>query len=394
MKTEEVIELYNSFVMPTYRQDPLCLVKGKGIKVWDVEGKEYLDFFPGWAVSGLGHCHPMVTLRIREQLKRIIHIPNNYYNPKQAELARVLSKASLGGKVFFCNSGAEANEAAIKFARAYGYPAKYEIISMKDSFHGRTLAALRMTGQLKYQKGFGPLPKGFTHVPFNDLKAVKKAITPKTAGVIIELIQGEGGINVADKEYVKGLRNLCNKKKLLLIFDEVQTGMGRTGKLFCYQHYGVEPDIMTLAKSLGGGVPIGALVARKGIADTLKPGMHASTFGGSPLVCSSSLAVFRAIKEERLLSNAVRMGQYLKKRLEELKSKYKIINELRGLGLMLGVELKKESSSIVSQCRERGLLINCTQKRVLRLMPPLIVTKADVDKAIDILDEALCDWKN
>ena len=389
MKTEEIVKLYNNFVMPTYSQAPICLVRGKGIKVWDAEGKEYLDFFPGWAVSGLGHCHPMVVSSIKEQLKRIIHIPNNYYNSKQAELARVLSKASLGGKVFFCNSGAEANEAAIKFTRAYGYPAKYEIISMKDSFHGRTLAALRMTGQLKYQKGFGPLPKGFTHVPFNDIEAVKKAITPKTAGIIIELIQGEGGINVADKRYVKELRNLCDKKKLLLIFDEVQTGMGRTGKLFCYQHYGIEPDIMTLAKSLGGGVPIGALVARKGIADTLKPGMHASTFGGSPFVCSAGLAVFRAIKEEKLLSNAVRIGQYLKKRLGELKSKHKVINRLKGMGLMLGVELKRKCLPIVEQCRERGLLINCTQERTLRLMPPLIVTKADIDKAIDILDEVL-----
>ena len=391
MKTEEVIKLYNQYVMPTYSQSPICLVRGKGIKVWDAEGKEYLDFFPGWAVSGLGHCHPMVISNIREQLSRIIHIPNNYYSPKQAELAGVLSKASLGGKVFFCNSGAEANEAAIKFARAYGYPAKYGIISMKDSFHGRTLAALRMTGQLKYQRGFGPLPKGFTHVPFNDIEAVKKAITPKTAGIIIELIQGEGGINVADKGYVKELRNLCNKKKLLLIFDEVQTGMGRTGKLFCYQHYGVEPDIMTLAKSLGGGVPIGALVARKGIADTLKPGMHASTFGGSPLVCSASLAVFRAIREEKLLSNAVRLGQYLTKRLGELKSKHKVINRLKGMGLMLGVELKRKGLPIVEQCRERGLLINCTRERTLRLMPPLIVTKSDIDKAMKILDEALQD---
>jgi len=389
MKTKEVVKLYNDFVMPTYSQAPICLVRGKGIKVWDAEGKEYLDFFPGWAVSGLGHCHPMVVSSIKEQLNRIIHIPNNYYNLRQAELARVLSKASLGGKVFFCNSGAEANEAAIKFARAYGYPAKYEIISMKDSFHGRTLAALKMTGQLKYQKGFGPLPKGFKHVSFNDIEAVKKAITPKTAGIIIELIQGEGGINVADKGYVKELRKLCDKKKLLLIFDEVQTGMGRTGKLFCYQHYGIEPDIMTLAKSLGGGVPIGALVARKGIADTLKPGMHASTFGGSPLVCSASLAVFRAIREEKLLSNAVRLGQYLTKKLGELKSKHKVINRLKGMGLMLGVELKRKGLPIVEQCGKRGLLINCTQERTLRLMPPLIVTKADIDKAIDILDEVI-----
>ncbi len=389
MKTQEVIDLYKQYIMPVYTQSPVALVKGKGARVWDIEGREYLDFFPGWGVSGLGHCHPRVVNAIKNQCKKIIHVSNNYYNNLQVKLAKTISEHSFGGKVFFCNSGAEANEAAIKFARMYGGSGRFEVISMENSFHGRTLATLTATGQRRIQEGFEPLPEGFKHVPFNDLTAVEEAITDKTAAVMIELIQGEGGINVASREYIDGLSKLCRGRDILLIFDEVQTGMGRTGKLFCYQNYGVEPDIMTLAKSLGGGVPIGAMVVRKEIADTLPPGSHASTFGGSPLVCAASLAIFKAIDKEKLLKNVNVMREYLLSCLKRLKEKFPIIKEIRGMGLMIGVELTKEGKPIVEECIRRRLLINCTQARVLRIMPPLIVTKRQIDQAMRILDGVL-----
>jgi len=389
MKTQEVIDLYKQYIMPVYTQSPVALVKGKGARVWDIEGREYLDFFPGWVVSGLGHCHPRVVNAIKNQCKKIIHVSNNYYNNLQVKLAKTISERSFGGKVFFCNSGAEANEAAIKFARMYGGSGRFEVISMENSFHGRTLATLTATGQRRIQEGFEPLPEGFKHVPFNDLTAVEEAITDKTAAVMIELIQGEGGINVASREYIDGLSKLCRGRDILLIFDEVQTGIGRTGKLFCYQNYGVEPDIMTLAKSLGGGVPIGAMVVRKEIADTLSPGSHASTFGGSPLVSSAALAIFKAIDKEKLLKNVNVMREYLLSCLERLKGKFPIIKEIRGMGLMIGVELTKEGKPIVEECIRRRLLINCTQARVLRIMPPLIVTKRQIDQAMRILDGVL-----
>ncbi|MEA3329107.1 MAG: aspartate aminotransferase family protein [Candidatus Omnitrophota bacterium] len=389
MKTKEVTDLYGKYVVPTYTQSPLVLVRGKGLMVWDIEGKQYLDFFPGWAVSGLGHCHPMVVNAVKDQCKRMIHISNNYYNHLQAKLAGVISKSSFGGKVFFCNSGAEANEAAIKFARIYGGSGRFEIITMKNSFHGRTLATVAATGQDKIKKGFDPLPEGFKHAPFNDFEAVKNAVTDKTTAIMLEPIQGEGGINIASKDYMFSLKQLCNEKNLLLIFDEVQTGMGRTGEMFCYQHYGVIPDIMTLAKSLGGGVPIGAMAVRADIAHTLKAGSHASTFGGSPLVCRAALAVFKAIEKDRLLNNVNLISKYLFDRLDNLREKYGIIKEIRGLGLMIGVELREECKPLAEECVKRGLLINCTQGNVLRLMPPLIVSKKHVDKALSILDKAL-----
>ncbi len=390
MKTGNVIKLYKKYVMSTYTRSKLVMVKGKGSWVWDAEGKKYLDFFPGWAVSGLGHCHPEVVAAIRRQAGGIIHVSNNYLNVLQARVARKLIENSFPGKVFFANSGAEANEAAIKLCRAWGNSrGRYEIISMENSFHGRTLATVTMTGQKKYQEGFSPLPAGFKSVPFNDWKALEKKVSAKTAGIIIEPIQGEGGINVVDSDYLKRLRALCTKKGILLIFDEVQTGIGRTGRLFAFQHFGVTPDMMTLAKTLGGGVPIGVLVARKKFADALKPGKHASTFGGSPLVCAATLAVFDAIEKGRLLENARRQGGYLRKKLEALKERHEVIKEVRGVALMLGVELKAPGQAIVDRCRETGLLINCTHERVLRLMPALIVTKREIDRAIGILERAM-----
>ncbi len=388
MKVQEIFDSYKENIMPTYTKFPLVFVKGKGSRLWDIHSKVYLDFFPGWGVCNLGHCHPKVVSAVREQVGKLIFIANNYYQLPQAKLARELVKLAFPAKVFFCNSGAEANEAAIKFARKFGQ-GKYEIITFQDSFHGRTLGALAATGQEKYQKGFGPLPAGFKTVKFNDLSALKCAISDKTIAIMLELIQGEGGINIAKKEFVQGLSALCTEKKLLLIVDEVQTGIGRTGELFCYQHYGVTPDIMTLAKGLGGGLPIGAMLVKKEIADILGPGMHASTFGGSPLVSKAALAVLNVIQKEKLLNNAQKMGEYLLIKLNALKDKYSLIKEVRGLGLMFGIELNIEGKLIVEKCIEKGLLINCTHDKVLRLMPALNITKKEINKGLFILDQVL-----
>lgn len=394
MRKQEIFDCYRDYIMPTYTRQPLIFVKGKGMKLIDIDGKQYLDFFPGWGVSSLGHCHPDVVSAVRDQIDKLIHIPNNYLSAQQAMLAQeIIFWSFKNGKVFFANSGAEANEAALKLARAYG-KGRYEIISFTNSFHGRTLAALTMTGQAKYQEGFQPLPEGFRSVPFNDIAAVKKNVTDKTVGIIIELVQGEGGINLADKNFVLDLRKLCDEKKLLLIVDEVQTGVGRTGKMFAYQHYGITPDVITLAKALGGGLPIGAMAAKQEIADILTSGRHASTFGGSPLVCKAALAVFRAIQNEKLLANAQKMGEYLKEKLADLAKKYAVIKEVRGLGLMIGIELAMPGKTIVEECIREGLLINCTHENVLRLMPALDVTRKQADKAIEILNKALSVIRN
>ncbi|MDD4953958.1 MAG: aspartate aminotransferase family protein [Candidatus Omnitrophica bacterium] len=388
MKVEEIFESYKDNIMPTYTKVPLVFVKGKGSKLWDIHARAYLDFFPGWGVGNIGHCHPKVMQAVRDQVSKLIFIPNNYYHPQQAKLAKEIVYWTYPAKVFFCNSGAEANEAAIKFSRKFG-KGRYEIISFENSFHGRTLGALAATGQAKYKVGFEPLPEGFKTVKFNDIEAVKNAITEKTVAIMLELIQGEGGVNVADKDFVLVLRKICDQKNLLLIVDEVQTGVGRTGKLFCYQHYGIKPDIITLAKALGGGFPIGVMLVRKEISDTLGPGMHASTFGGAPVICKAALAVLSAVQKEKLLANAQKMGEYLFSRLGSLKDKYSIIKEVRGLGLMAGVELNIEGKKIVEECIARGLLINCTHDKVLRLMPALNITKKEIDKGLGILEGVL-----
>lgn len=390
MNKNKLIHEYKRYVMPTYTREPLVIVKAQGSKVWDIDGRQFLDFFSGWAVSGLGHRHPKVASALRKQAQKVLHVPNNYYNELQGILAKKISQYSFDGKAFFCNSGAEANEAAIKLARIYGSSRnKYGIITMKNSFHGRTLATLAATGQGKYKQGFAPLPSGFTQVAFNDIAALKKGISAGTAAVMLELIQGEGGINVASAAYIKEVRRLCSRLGLLLIFDEVQTGLARTGKMFCYQHYNVLPDVMTLAKSLGGGFPIGAIIAKRQIADTLGPGRHASTFGGSPPACACALAVFQAIEKERLLLNVQKMGKYLYNELTQLKARYSVIKEVRGKGLMLGIELRREGKSIYEQCLKKGLLINCTHQNVLRIMPHMGVSKSEIDKAIEILNSAL-----
>jgi len=388
MKITDIFRAYQDYILPTYTKTPLVFVKGKGSRLWDIQNKPYLDFFPGWGVGNLGHCHPKVMQAVREQVGKLIFIPNNYYHLPQAKLAKELIYWTFPGKVFFCNSGAEANEAAIKFSRKFGQ-GRFEIITFENSFHGRTLAALAATGQKKYQNGFEPLPVGFKTVKFNDLEAVKNALSDHTVAIMLELIQGEGGVNVATKDFVLALRNLCDKHKLLLIVDEVQTGIGRTGKLFCFQHYGIIPDIITLAKALGGGLPIGVMIAKKEISDTLGPGMHASTFGGGPVISKAALAVLRAIQEEKLLSNAQKMGNYLFLKLNQLKDRFLVIKEVRGLGLMAGVELEKEGKPFVEKCLEKGLLINCTHDKVLRLMPALNITAKEIDRGISILAEAL-----
>ena len=393
MKMHDIFQAYNEYVIPSYSKVPLIFVKGKGSNLWDIHSKKYLDFFPGWGVGNLGHCHPKVMAAIRDQVSKLIFVPNNYHNLPQAKLAKELAFWTKGSfKAFFCNSGAEANEAAIKLSRKFGQ-GRFEIITFKDSFHGRTLAALSATGQEKYQQGFSPLVGGFKTVAFNDYEAVQAAVTDKTVAIMLELIQGEGGINIAEKDFVLSLRRLCDEKKLLLMVDEVQTGIGRTGTMFCWQNYGIIPDVFTLAKSLGGGLPIGVMMAKKEYADLLTPGTHASTFGGGPVVSKAALAVLNAVGKEKLLPHCKEMGAYLTEKLKALQSKYEVIKDVRTMGLMCGVELRRPGKSIVEACIQKGLLINCTHETVLRIMPALNVTKKQINTAVYILDSVLGEVK-
>ncbi len=386
-----LMALSEQYVAHTYARYPVVLVRGKGTRVWDLEGEEYLDFVAGLAVCNLGHCHPKVVKSIQEQAEKLIHVSNFYYIEPQIQLASLLCKYSFADKVFFCNSGAEANEGAFKLARKYARENvgkdRYEIITMERSFHGRTLATLTATGQEKFHKGYDPLMPGFRYVPFNDIGAVKHAIDSKTCAVMVEPIQGEGGVNCPTEGYLKALREVCDENKLLLIFDEVQVGMGRTGKLFAYEQEGVEPDVLTLAKSLAGGVPIGALLIKKEVADSVKPGDHASTFGGNPLASAAGVAALTAILEEGMLENCQKMGDYFFSKLEEVKEKFPFVKEIRGKGLILGMELKIEGGSIVKEMLKKKILINCTMGNVLRFLPPLIVTKEEVDRVVEALEE-------
>jgi len=391
VKSSETMRLFKRYVMANYTRLPVVIVRGKGSEVWDADGRKYLDFFPGWAVSGIGHCHPRVVRAIRDQAANLLHVANNFYMEPQCLLAEKIVRHGFAGKAFFCNSGAEANEGAFKLARLATPPGRSKIITAYESFHGRTLAAVTATGQAKYKKGFSPLPGGFAHVAFNDLKAMRKAVDRKTCAIMVEPIQGEGGINVATPEYMRGIRKLADGENVLLILDEVQTGVGRTGKMFAYQHYGIKPDIMTLAKSLGGGTPIGAMVARRDVADRLLPGTHASTFGGNPLVTRAGVAVFEAIEKERLLANARRMGAYAMKRLGELAKRRPVIRELRGKGLMIGIELTEPGAEVAKRAMELGLLINCTHERVIRFMPAMTVTQRQLDRGLKIFERALAD---
>ncbi len=389
MNTKETIELFDKYVIGNYSRLPRVIVKGQGCYLYDADGNEILDMFPGWAVSALGHCHPKVVEAIRKQAGELLHIDNTFYSEPQGKLAKLLSERAFGGKCFFCNSGAEANEAALKLARLHTSGGKYKFITAKGGFHGRTFATLTATAQSKHHEGLLPLLPGFSYVPFNDAKALEATFSDEVAAVMVEPIQGEGGINLATKEYLQAIRRLCDENGALVIFDEVQTGIGRTGKWFGYQHFDVEPDIMTMAKALGGGVAIGAMMAKEEVAASLVPGKHASTFGGNALVCAAGIAVIEAIEEENLLENAEHLGQYTMDKLQQLKQKHHIIDSVRGVGLMIGVQLNISGKEIVDKCLEKGLRINCTQDTVLRFMPPMIVNKSQLDQAIDILDTVL-----
>jgi len=388
-KTRETIERFNKYVMANYTRLPLVAVRGEGPYIWDADGKRYLDLFSGWAVTGVGHCHPRLVEAIAKQASQLIFMPNTWYTEPQGRLAEWIATTSFGGKCFFCNSGAEANEGAIKLARLATAKEKYKIISFENSFHGRTFAAITATAQPKYQQGFAPLVPGFSYAPLNDLEAVEKLVDGETAAILIEPIQGEGGINVAEPEFLRALRDLCDQRGMVLIFDEVQTGVGRCGTWWGYQVPGVEPDIMTMAKQLGGGTAIGAMAAKPEVAEHLKPGTHASTFGGNPLAAAAGCAVFEIIRDENLLENAKRMGSYLKQRMLELKQDVPLIAEVRGEGLMIGVELTENGAGVAAACLAKGLHINCTHETVLRIMPPLNITQGQLDEGLDVLAKVL-----
>jgi acetylornithine aminotransferase len=391
VSNQQWVEKSDKYIMKTYGRYPIAPVRGEGCRLWDADGKEYLDFLAGVAVNNLGHCHPRVVKALQEQAATLIHCSNYYQIPQQIELAELLCSHSFADKAFFCNSGAEANEAAIKLARKYSRetfdnPERYGIITAAESFHGRTMATVSATGQEKVQRFFDPLLHGFCHVPFNDLTALEAAVTPQTCAVMLEPIQGEGGINIPSVEYMQGVRELCDRHQLLLILDEVQVGMGRTGKLFAYEHFGITPDIMTLAKALAGGAPIGTMLAKDGVAASFVPGTHGSTFGGNPLVTAAGIATVRAILEEGLLNRAEEMGEYLHGELEALGKRYPFVKEVRGIGLMIGMSLAIPGGDIVKKGHERGLLLNVTHDTVLRFVPPLTVSKQEVNQMVQVLE--------
>jgi acetylornithine/N-succinyldiaminopimelate aminotransferase len=392
---EQLIREGQQVLANTYTRIPILLVRGKGAQVWDSNGREYLDFVAGIAVCNLGHCHPKVVQALEQQARQLIHCSNLYYIGPQVELARRLCEHSFGDRVFFCNSGAEATEAAIKLARKYSQkhygPERYEIITMENSFHGRTMGALSATGQKKFHQGFEPLLPGFTYCPFDDLEAVAQAIGTRTCAVMVEPIQGEGGVVLPAPGYLQGLRELCDKTGILLIYDEVQVGMGRTGRLFAHEHYDVPPHIMTLAKSLANGVPIGALVATDEVAEAFAPGDHASTFGGNPLATAAGCSVIDALVGDGILENCREMGNCLLQGLLDLKERYAFIKAVRGKGLMVGCELEFEGKKIVERCMEKGVLINTTAGKVLRFIPPLIITKGEIDRLLKCLDEVFAE---
>ncbi len=393
MTTQEIIEKGQKYVMNTYGRLPIALVKGEGVHVWDADGNRYLDFVAGLAVNSLGHCHPKVVQAIREQAGKLMHVSNLYWIEPQVKLAQLLVENSALEQVFFCNSGAEANEGAIKLARKYAKkhlgPDKYEIITMENSFHGRTLATVTATAQTKYRKDLDPLPPGFKHVPFNDFTALEEAISPNTCAVMLEPVQGEGGVHVADYDYLRKVKQLCTGKNLLLIFDEVQCGLARTGKLFAYEHYDVEPDLMTLAKAIAGGFPMGALLAKKKAAECFQPGDHAATFGGNPLAAAAGYAAVSILADKDFLAAVTEKGQYFTEKLHRLKDRYSFITEIRGKGLILGLGITKDGKQIVDACQAKGLLINCVGSNVLRFIPPLVASREDIDQAGQIMDEVM-----
>lgn len=385
----ETIELFKRYVVPNYTRYPICLTRGEGSYVWDCEGNRYLDLFPGWGCNLLGHCPAPVVKAVQQQVAELIHVPNTWYIEAQGLWAKALSERSFGGQAFFCNSGTEANEAAIKLARLHTPKQRYKIITFTGGFHGRTLGSTAATAQPKYHEGLGPLMAGFVYAPYGDLEAVRKLVDGETAAIMVEPVQGEGGIHIPPPEFLPGLRELCDEHGLLLIFDEVQSGFGRTGEWFAYQHFGVTPDVMTLAKAVCGGIAGGAMLAKPEIAPSLRPGMHAATFGGNPIAARAGLAAIEMIEDENLLEHARQVSQVFRNRLEELRGQCDVIEDVRVLGMMIGVELAREGAPLVKACMERKLLINCTQGTVLRLLPALNLTAEQAHAACDILAEVL-----
>jgi acetylornithine aminotransferase len=377
----------------TYKRLPVVFTRGQGCTLWDADGKSYLDFLAGIAVCNLGHAHPGVAAALSRQAETLVHVSNLFYTVPQTELAAWLVDHSFANRVFFCNSGAEANEAAIKLARKYfkdrGEPDRYRIISMIQSFHGRTFGTLSATGQDKIKQGFSPILEGFDFVPFNDIEAIHQLISSNTCAILMETIQGEGGIRAADTEYLHQVRQLCNETGTLLIFDEIQTGIGRTGKLFAHEHFGVEPDIMTLAKALANGLPIGAMLARESVAEAFVPGSHATTFGGTPLVTAAALCTLKTLESENIIEHCLEVGEYFKDRLKALQVRHPVVQEVRGTGLLLGMELSTDGLPLVQDCLDRGFVINCVQGNILRFVPPLIIQKSEIDQLIDCLDQVL-----
>ena len=390
---KNIIQLTEKHVSGTYGRYPIALIKGKGSKVWDKSGKQYIDFVSGLAVNNLGHCHPSVVTAIKKQAEKLIHVSNLYHIEPQSQLAEKLTSVSFADKIFFCNSGTEAIESAIKLARKYffdqGQSGQTEIITMHNSFHGRTLGSLSATAQNKFHIGFKPLLPGFKYIPFNDLQSARKAITQKTCAILVEPIQGEGGVNIADPSYIRGLKKLCQKNGVLLIFDEVQSGFGRTGKLFAYELYKTKPDIMTMAKSLGGGVAIGAMAGSNRVMKSFVPGTHAATFGGNPLACSAALATLKVITGKNFLNKVNATGIYFLKRLKEIARENPIVKEARGTGMFLALELDQPGNDIVVDCMNRGFLINCIQQNVLRFLPPLNISRKDINSLVSVLSNSL-----
>jgi acetylornithine aminotransferase/acetylornithine/N-succinyldiaminopimelate aminotransferase len=395
MDLQEIMKMDSEYYMNTFgARTQVCFQYGKGMRLYDTLGRQYCDFLGGIAVNALGYGHPTLVEAVRSQAEKLLHCSSLYYIESQAKLAKMLADNSCADRVFFANSGAEANEGAIKLARIYfkkkDMPQKYGIITLKKSFHGRTLTTVAATGQEKYKEPYAPLIPGFKHVPINDIEALRQAVDKKTCAIMMEPVQGESGVHPLDVGYVTAVRKLCDEKGLLLIFDEIQTGMGRTGKLFAYEHYGVEPDIFTLAKALGGGVPIGALCAKESVAQAFSPGDHGSTFGGNPLACAAGLAVMEAMLTQELPSNAEKMGSYLMGKLLELKNRLGIITEVRGLGLMVGIELEQEKApEVKNKLFEQGFLVGSVGMSVIRLLPPLIITEEDIDAFVKALEQVL-----
>lgn len=385
------LERYKKYVIPNYTRYPVCLVRGEGSRIWDDQGRSYLDLFPGWGCGLLGHCPPRIVEAVQKQVATLIHVPNTWHTEPQALLAEALcTRAAFSAQAFFCNSGTEANEAAIKLARLNGKPhGRYKVVTMYNSFHGRTFGSLTATAQPKYHAGCEPLLPGFVYAPFGDVEAVRNVIDGETAAIMLEPIQGEGGINLPPAGYLEALRALCNEHKLLLIFDEVQTGMGRTGTWYAHDHWGVTPDVVTLAKALAGGVAMGGLIARPEVAEKLRPGTHAATFGGNPVSCAAALATIQTIDEEGLLARSLAIGDQFKARFEALKARCSWIKDVRVRGCMIGVELTVDGATVVKGCLERGLLINCTHQTVLRLLPAMNLTDAELEEGCGILEEVL-----